>query len=400
MSANILVILLILTLVAIGNGNLANNLKLVNAKNDGRQREEDVMLRSLVAGASPKSGAASVSTTVPLLNKRSASFAVLACSAMYGSNYVNTKIIQQHLSPSMVTMLRFAIASLFFVPTLVKTSWSSEKEAIKGGIELGVLCAIGFCSQGVALTTTSASKVALFSSLAVVMPPIFALMSKSVHKDASSKNNSNKKTTSLIASSSNSSCKRSSLLATVANSPFVPSLLAFAGAAVLEWGEQHAPELKDLLLLTTPLAFALCFWQTESLAKRCPNSTAVITGTMLVTVTVISSLWALSTGQFPTSTSSLLDLVSILAEWKTLLALLYTGIMCTSWCSYVEQRALKVISAADTTLIYASEPLFATVFAALFLHEKLNWNTAVSTVLIITACLWEAIMKRIGLKHA
>ena len=65
-----------------------------------------------------------------------------------------------------------------------------------------------------------------------------------------------------------------------------------------------------------------------------------------------------------------------MAEPRVAAALLFTGIATTAWTSYIEQRALQVLSSAEITLTYSLEPIFAAFFAAIFLDEKFTPSIA------------------------
>jgi drug/metabolite transporter (DMT)-like permease len=64
----------------------------------------------------------------------------------------------------------------------------------------------------------------------------------------------------------------------------------------------------------------------------------------------------------------------------------------TAWSSYAEQCSLKVLSAAEATVIYSLEPLFAAVFSSIFLHEYFGWNSFLGALCIILACLWNTLI--------
>lgn len=53
------------------------------------------------------------------LSLQAARLSLLACSTLYGSNYVTTKVLQHSVTPSMITALRFLVASFFFVPSML-----------------------------------------------------------------------------------------------------------------------------------------------------------------------------------------------------------------------------------------------------------------------------------------
>jgi drug/metabolite transporter (DMT)-like permease len=64
----------------------------------------------------------------------------------------------------------------------------------------------------------------------------------------------------------------------------------------------------------------------------------------------------------------------------------------TAWSSYAEQCSLKVLTAAETTVIYSLEPLFAAALSSIFLHEYFGFNSMVGAFCIILACLWNSLI--------
>jgi len=181
----------------------------------------------------------------------------------------------------------------------------------------------------------------------------------------------------------------------LATSPLIPPLIALVGAGILEWGSHfEAPNIRDLMLLVTPVSFSLCFWRSERLARRLPrDSTAFITGVMLSTCAAISALAALVYGTLPLRWAGLATLGAKLATPAAIASLLYQGALATATTSYIEQRALNVLSAADTTLIYSLEPIFASIFAALFLREALSASSYISAAFIVSACLYDPLAR-------
>ena len=111
----------------------------------------------------------------PVLSASKARAILVFCAALYGSNYPLTKVLQDSLNPAFVTTLRFAIASLLFLPSTFR-GLRGESGLSLGSIELGIWCSIGFVSQAMVLTQTSASKAAFFCGLSVLMPPIFEVL--------------------------------------------------------------------------------------------------------------------------------------------------------------------------------------------------------------------------------
>ena len=52
---------------------------------------------------------------------------------------------------------------------------------------------------------------------------------------------------------------------------------------------------------------------------------------------------------------------------------------------------MKKLSAAESTVIYSTEPLWGTAFAAIALGEHVGWNTGIGALLILSACVWSSL---------
>lgn len=74
-----------------------------------------------------------------------------------------------------------------------------------------------------------------------------------------------------------------------------------------------------------------------------------------------------------------------------LAAIGWTGIVTTVGAIYLEGLALETASATDAALTFASEPVWASLFGAWLLHEKLNLNAYVGGSVILAACLMSAL---------
>ena len=338
-------------------------------------------------------------TSEPVLSASKARAILVFCAALYGSNYPLTKVLQDSLNPAFVTTLRFAIASLLFLPSTFR-GLRGEPGLSRGSIELGIWCSIGFISQAMVLTQTSASKAAFFCGLSVLMPPIFELLeplfSRGNSKQASGlKSNPLANTVKVMPQTSATSLARKFL-----KIPLIKPFLALCGAAILEWGSGMEPaRLSDLALLITPISFAMCFWRSAQLGVRYPTEIASISGIMLSTVAVVGFAWssislnfccsAVGGSDFPAECSKLF---SALCEGKVIAGLIYSGIFTTAFTCYVEQQVIRVLSASETTLIYTLEPLFATAFAAFLLKEHVSKGTFFGAAFIISACLWDTVV--------
>jgi drug/metabolite transporter (DMT)-like permease len=71
--------------------------------------------------------------------------------------------------------------------------------------------------------------------------------------------------------------------------------------------------------------------------------------------------------------------------WGVPMAIAYTGIISTALTIWLTAKVFKKLPSTDASIILASEPLWATGFAALLLHEPLVPSTAVGGMFILGA---------------
>jgi len=314
---------------------------------------------------------------------------LLAVSAFYGTNFGCVKILDQALDPSMAATFRFTLASLVFLPFLIKNIYKSPA-LIKGGLEVGVYLFFGYWAQAHSLLTSSASTAAFICSLAVIVVPLLdALSGKKSKTDAPW------------------------------YAPLLPATLAAAGVGCLELGGSTAPGVGDLWAIVQPLAFGLGFWRVEAHMREAKKSdapagsTQAFTGAMMLTVAAFSWIWALFEyiipnahnlnldGSAMTLTASLGAAVQTqlqqVSDWHVALAILWTGIVTTALTSYGENIAMKSLSSAETTVIFSTEPLWGTAFAAVALGESVGPNVFVGAALILSACVWSSLGTSVSL---
>ena len=67
------------------------------------------------------------------------------------------------------------------------------------------------------------------------------------------------------------------------------------------------------------------------------------------------------------------------------MAIAYTGVISTALTIWITAKVFKRLPSTDASIILASEPLWATGFAAMLLREPLTPSIAVGGVLILAA---------------
>jgi drug/metabolite transporter (DMT)-like permease len=340
---------------------------------DDEQAASDAT-RTASASASPWSIAAGMSDVVK------ARLLLLGAAALYGTNFSLVKILgETDMSVGLSSTLRFGFAAMATLPWLLAVSNKEEKEdqsrlqklfdpkgtefqAAMGGLEVGMWNSIGYVAQAVGLASTSASKSAFLCSLAVVMVPILDYLAGK----------------------------------TLLSKQVIGALLAVVGVGFLELeGTGAAASLQalspeDIASLVQPFAFGMGFWRMEAAMARYPNEAGRATAAQLLAIFLGSASYMLAAKVFldPATIPNMEQLVSWLSDPVILAGLLWTGVVTTAMTIYMETSALKTLSAAETTLIFSTEPLWGTAFASVVMGETLGMNAAAGAFMIVAACVY------------
>jgi len=57
----------------------------------------------------------------------------------------------------------------------------------------------------------------------------------------------------------------------------------------------------------------------------------------------------------------------------------------------MEAMALQTLSAAETTLLLSTEPLWGALFASWILHEEFGYDAILGGALVLCACLYSSL---------
>lgn len=298
---------------------------------------------------------------------------LLFSAALYGTNFTMVKSLDEHMSIGLASTLRFGFAALVMLPFLfapicdelkLLASEEGRKEPTKlstglAGMEIGLYCAIGYIAQAVGLQTTTASKSAFICSMAAATVPILdyifgkPLMRRQI----------------------------------------IGACLALAGVYALELGgEQTTITDGDIMSLVQPLMFGLGFWRMEAAMKKYPTEAARLTSAQLLMVFFVSCAYLVystpigiedACNSLPTAS----EVTQLLKDPYILGMLFYTGIITTAFTIWMETLALKTLSAAETTVIFSTEPLFGAAFASVVAGECLGNEAWLGAAFIICGCL-------------
>lgn len=296
---------------------------------------------------------------------------LIGAAALYGTNFSLVKLLGDTMPEGVSLTLRFALAAAVTLPWLFEEGASMPDGDVLTatwlGFEVGLWNSIGYVAQAVGLETTPASTSAFICSLAVVVVPLLDFLTG----------------------------KR------IETRQWVGAVLAVAGVAFLELGGVGGGDAAttvaqssstalvstgDLLSLVQPFAFGIGFWRIEKALNQYPSEARRLTAAQLLAVFCASACYGWSTLD-PSALHSY-----PWAEWLTspslLFSLFWTGCITTALTIYMENKAMETLSAAEATVIFATEPLWGTAFATVVMSEQLGVNSAMGAVLIMSACFY------------
>lgn len=297
-------------------------------------------------------------------------FLILA-AALYGTNFTCVKLLDETVPVGISTTLRFALASLATLPWLIGKSDSSDNQSLTkeddvadkdamptslaaaiAGLEVGAWNSIAYISQAVGLESSDASKSAFICSLSVVVVPFLDYLAgkKLLPRE------------------------------------IVGAAMAVAGVGFLELGGSAMGSISsgDMITMLQPIFFGIAFWRMEKAMERFPQEAKRLTASQILAVFLSSAVYGQAISGDHASMAQVLKWVS---DPSILGAIFWTGCITTAFTLFLETVALATLSAAETTMIFSTEPLFGMGFAALVAGEKLGIDAGVGAILILLGCL-------------
>jgi drug/metabolite transporter (DMT)-like permease len=292
--------------------------------------------------------------------------------------------------PSEFALARFGVAAVVSFPLLVRQRW----DVIAAGFECGLFITLGYITQAVALESISAGKCAFICSLTVVVVPLLAalLEGKPI------------KPINLVAATMalcgvgllEGLVDLHSLLGiapavadtSIASSSSLEAVnsvaIAASGGALSSVAQTLGVGKGDIIALGQPLGFGYAFMRIEHYVEKFKdvnNRVLTITAAQCVAVGFVSLLWVLY------DFHGIIPDMGYLIEPHRIGTIAWTGIVTTVIAIYLEGIALQKASATDAALIFSSEPVWASMFAMMLLHEKLGLNSYIGGAVILFACV-------------
>ncbi|NMB17290.1 MAG: DMT family transporter [Firmicutes bacterium] len=281
-------------------------------------------------------------------SRRQADGALLFVAAIWGTTFVAVKEALADLAPYNFLAIRFTLALIVLAVPGFCRGRRLRASSLWRGARLGTLLFAAYALQTVGLQYTTASNAAFITGLSVVLVPLLTAVG---------------------------------LRSLPAPESIGGALLAAVGLGCLTLGDGLVLNVGDLLVLGCAFAFA---GHIVLIGKYAAQSSTyeLVVGQMLAV-----ALWAW-----------LFTLIweepSLHATPRTWAAIVITGILASAVALSIQTTMQRFTSPTRTGIIFSTEPVFAALFAYLWLHETLSLKQLVGCVLILSGMLFTELWGR------
>ncbi|XP_071687211.1 uncharacterized protein [Rutidosis leptorrhynchoides] len=258
---------------------------------------------------------------------------------LYASNIPVLKKVEAIADPAAFTVVRFAIAAIPFLPSVLRSR--GDVRTFNSGIELGLWASLGYLMQALALLTSDAGRASFIAMFTVIVVPLIDGM----------------------------------LGAVIPARTWFGALMSIIGVGMLE-SSGSPPCVGDFLNFLSALFFGIHMLRTEHISRKTNKEDFLaVLGYEVCVVAFSSIIWYLIGGTIDGS----LEYHPSSWKWASFLKwivnfpwipALYTGVFTTGLCLWIEMAAMRDVSATETAIIYGLEPVWGAGFAWFLLGER------------------------------
>ncbi len=269
-------------------------------------------------------------------NQRTADLTMVCIAMAWGTSYLFMKLGLGVLPPFTVLALRFCIAFLIVASIFFK-QLNHTWRTIGNGALLGVLT-YGMCALLIlGLKTTTASNAGFLTSTAVVMVPIFHAFLVKKLPDIS---------------------------------VIVGTILTTVGISCLTLQQSLVFHSGDILCFIGAVIYAIYIILTDKLSKQDDG--------------LLLGIWQIGFAGLYSSVSALIfetpSLPSSTIGWVAVLGLAVLG---SAFAFVAQPVAQKYTTPEHTGVLFSLEPVFAALFAFIFLHETMSGRGYLGVILVM-----------------
>jgi len=281
-----------------------------------------------------------------------ADLALLLICAIWGTTFALLRDALHTVPAAELVALRFTIAAVVLAAFYFRRLRGWRPEWIRDGLGIGVWVAVGYITQVIGLRTVTASRSAFITSMSIAFVPFIAYLVL--------------RTRPVMGES-------------------LGVLLAVAGLVLFSADAGFSLNPGELWTLACAAAFAVQIVVTHVAGKRSP---AVPISVLQVVVGAAAGWTLVFAGGGALAPARAIP-------WGVLL---YLGIVATALIIVVQTWALARTSSVKAGVLYATEPIFAAIFAVSFFGERMTPRELTGAALILAGVfvseLWRPLRAR------
>jgi len=268
---------------------------------------------------------------------RRADLALLLICVVWGTTFALLREALRVLTPAELVAYRFTLAAVFLiavnVPRLRTLRWSW----VRDGVWIGIWLAVGYLAQVMGLRTVSPSRSAFITSMSIAIVPFIAFLAL--------------RTRPVLGES-------------------LGVLLAVAGLVLFSADAGFSLHGGEIWTLACAAAFAIQIVVTHVVGQRSP---AVPLSVFQTLVGAAAGWMLVAAGGGPVTRAH--DI-----PWAILL---YLSIVATAGVILLQTWALARTSSVKAGVLYATEPIFAAIFAVSFFGDRMTPRELIGAGLIL-----------------
>ena len=288
---------------------------------------------------------------------------LISVTLVWGATFVQIKDALRDVSPLLFNAIRMGFAAVVLAFVYRKHLRVLSRRTLLSGIFLGGWLWSGYEFQTSGLAFTTPSKSAFLTGMAVVIVPLLLVV-----------------------------IWRRTLKAW----SMFGALLAFAGLFLLtvpassgRWlGDFQSVNRGDLLTIACAICFGFHIIYLGRTTREHPFEAIAVLQTSTAAMLMAGVVFLLWLGQANGSEASL-HIEHLRFAWtaRVVLGILVTGLLGTAAAFTIQAWAQQHITATNTALIFALEPVFAWITSYIFLGEKLGIRSIAGSLLILAGIL-------------
>ena len=276
--------------------------------------------------------------------------ALLLVTLVWGLTFPILKIATARLSGVEISALRFLIAAVCMAPF----AWGVPRHTWRDGFVLGCLVLVSYVGQAFGLQFISSNRSAFLTSLNVIFVPLLAW----------------------------------ALGVRPGWLVFLAALLACLGIGLMSF-DGGADLLADTTTVLGALAYAVYVLRLSGRANsHRPHQLATA---QMCWMALLGCLWMVLDGGM-----AALQTLPQRMDFTVFWGLLYLGVAASAGMFFLQASAQRYVSAAQAAVIYAMEPVFAALFAWLWLSELLSLRAALGAVIVVVAVVLSETQPALG----